>query len=161
MNGFWGNFQERGAAVIEKQKTIPNIRMSFAVSEKMKAGLDAIAAKRRITTSELIRDYIVKGMNVDKTTQDIDFIRKQIREELDIMLKPQVNRLAKLLMRIGMMTVSFCYFNSKIVHLFVPLEDRTSYEELMAECKHNAAAYLNMRDASLEAAFREFDENNP
>jgi len=144
-----------------KIKTLPNIRMSFAISEKMKSELETIAAKRHITTSELIRDYIDKGTNVDKTASDIDFIRKQIREELDIMLKPQINRLAKLLMRIGMMTISFCYFNSKIVHLFVPIKDRTSYEELMSECKHNAAAYLNMRDASLDAAFREFDANNP
>ena len=145
----------------QNQKTIPNIRMSFAISEKMKSELDTVAAKRHITVSELIRDYIDKGMNVDKTASDIDFIRKQIREELDVMLKPQINRLAKLLMRIGMMTISFCYFNSKLVYLFVPMDDRTSYEELMAECKHNAAAYLNMRDASLDAAFREFDENNP
>jgi hypothetical protein len=144
----------------QNQKTLPNTRMSFAVSEKMKSELDTIAAKRHITVSELIRDYIDKGTNVDKTASDIDFIRKQIREELDIMLKPQINRLAKLLMRIGMMTISFCYFNSKLVHMFVPVKDRTSYEELMAECKHNAAAYLNMRDASLDAAFREFDENN-
>ena len=135
--------------------------MSFAVTDKVKAELDTIAAKRHISTSELIRDYIDKGMNVDKTASDIDFIRKQIREELEIILKPQINRLAKLLMRIGMMTVSFCYFTSKIVHLFVPIRDRTSYEELMAQCKHNAAAYLNMRDASLDAAFKEFDENNP
>ena len=147
--------------MIQKVKTFPNIRMSFAISEKMKVELDVIAAKRHITVSELIRDYIDKGMNVDKTASDIDFIRKQIREELDIMIKPQINRLAKLLMRIGMMTVSFCYFTSKIVHLFVPIKNRTSYEELMSECKHNAAAYLNMRDATLDAAFRKFDENNP
>ena len=143
------------------QKTIPNTRMSFAVSERMKGELDVIAAKRHITVSELIRDYIDKGMDVDKAAQDIDFIRKQIREELDLIIKPQVNRLAKLLMRIGMMTISFCYFNSKLVHLFAPLDERVSYEELMTECKHNAAAYLNMRDASLDAAFRDFDENNP
>jgi hypothetical protein len=134
--------------------------MTFAASEKTKSELETIAAKRHISTSELIRDYIDKGMNTDKTASDIDFIRKQIREELDILIKPQTNRLAKLLMRIGMMTISFCYFNSKLVHMFVPIRDRTSYEELMAECKHNAAAYLNMRDASLDAAFREFDENN-
>jgi len=145
--------------ILQKVKTLPNIRMSFAVSEKMKAELDVVAAKRHITSSELIRDYIDKGMNVDKTASDIDFIRKQIREELEIMIKPQVNRLAKLLMRIGMMTVSFCYFTSKIVHLFVPLSERTSYEELMGQCKHEAAAYLNMRDAALDAAFQAFKEN--
>ena len=141
-----------------KIKTLANIRMSFAVSEKMKAELDVIAAKRHITVSELIRDYIDKGMNVDKTASDIDFIRKQIREELDLMLKPQINRLAKLLMRIGMMTVSFCYFTSKIIHYFVPLNDRISYEELMEKSKHDSAAYLNMRDSSLDAAFQIFNE---
>ena len=144
--------------ILQKVKTLPNIRMSFAISEKMKAELDVVAAKRHITSSELIRDYIDKGMNVDKTASDIDFIRKQIREELDIMLKPQINRLAKLLMRIGMMTVSFCYFTSKIVHLFVPLSERTSYEELLSASKHEAAAYLSMRDSSLDAAFQAFKE---
>ena len=147
---------ERMIYINLKVKTLPSIRMSFAVSEKMKSELDVIAAKRHITVSELIRDYIDKGMNVDKTASDIDFIRKQIREELDLMLKPQVNRLAKLLMRIGMMTVSFCYFTSKIIHYFVPLNDRTSYEELMAMSKHDAAAYLNMRDSALDAAFNTF-----
>ena len=134
--------------------------MSFAISEKMKAEIDVIAAKLHITTSELIRDYIDKGMNVDKTASDIDFIRKQIREELEIMLKPQINRLAKLLMRIGMMTVSFCYFTSKIVHLFVPLNERTSYEEMIAQAKHDAAAYLNMRDSSLDAALQSFKKGD-
>jgi len=147
---------ERMIYINLKVKTLPSIRMSFAVSEKMKSELDVIAAKRHITVSELIRDYIDKGMNVDKTASDIDFIRKQIREELDLMLKPQVNRLAKLLMRIGMMTVSFCYFTSKIIHYFVPFNDRTSYEELMAMSKHDAAAYLNMRDSALDAAFNTF-----
>ena len=54
-----------------KMKALPNIRMSFAISEKMKAEIDTIAAKRHINTSELIRDYIDKGMNVDKTASDM------------------------------------------------------------------------------------------
>ncbi|MDR1208786.1 MAG: ribbon-helix-helix protein, CopG family [Clostridiales bacterium] len=137
-----------------------SVKRSIDLSPKTYEALRQIAAVQGKPVSELIRKYISDGMNVDKTSQDIDFIRRQIREELEIMLKPQINRLAKLLMRIGMMTVSFCYFNSKIVHIFAPLRDRTSYEELMTECKHNAAAYLNMRDASLDAAFREFDQNN-
>ena len=135
--------------------------MTFAVSQKMKSELETIAAKRHIPVSELIRDYIDKGMNIDKTASDIDFIRRQLREELDIMIKPQVNRLAKLHMRVGMMTVSFCYFTAKLLQIFVSLDDRNGFEELMRESRHNAAAYLNMRDATLDAAFKEFDENNP
>jgi len=137
-----------------------SIKRSIDLSQQTYDALRQIAAVQGKPVSELMRKYIHDGMNVDRASADIDFIRKQIREELDIMLKPQINRLAKLLMRIGMMTISFCYFNSKIVHRFVPFSDRTSYEELLAESKHDAAAYLNMRDASLDAAFRDFDANN-
>jgi predicted transcriptional regulator len=137
-----------------------SIKRSVDLSPETYEALQQIAAVQHRPVSELLRKYIHDGMNVDKTSADIDFIRKQIREELDIMLKPQINRLAKLHMRVGMMTISFCYFTSKLVHMFAPIKDRTSYEELMTECKHNAAAYLNMRDATLDAAFREFDENN-
>jgi len=136
-----------------------NRRVNFFLGEDDYKKLQNIAAQKNNNVSETMRELIMRQLNVAATTSDIDFIRRQIREELETILQPQINRLAKLLMRIGMMTISMCYFTSKIVHIFVPLEDRRSYEELMAECKHNAAAYLNMRDASLDAAFREFEKN--
>ena len=137
------------------------MQITVKIKQSEYDSLQKLAAKTHRPMAEIIRGFIKAGMDIERSKEDIDFIRKQIREELDIMLKPQINRLAKLLMRVGMMDISFCYFTSKLVHLFVPISDRTSYEELMAECKHNAAAYLNMRDASLDAAFREFDDNNP
>jgi hypothetical protein len=137
---------------------------SIQITVKINPGdyesLQKLSAKTYHPMSEIVREFIKRGLDVTRSKDDIDFVRKQLREELDIALKPQINRIVKLLMRIGMMTISFCYFTSKIVHLFVPIRDRKSYEELMAECKHNAAAYLNMRDSVLDAAFREFDENN-
>jgi len=123
--------------------------------------LQKLSAKIYRPMAEIVRGFIRDGLDVTRAKDDIDFIRRQLREELDLALKPQFNRLAKLHVRIGMMTVSFCYFTSKIVHLFLPLKDRIGYEELMRNAKHDAAAYLSMRDASLDAAFREFDENNP
>jgi hypothetical protein len=81
---------------------------------------------------------------------------------LEIALKPQFGRLAKMMMRVGMMTIAFCYFNSKLIYMFVPFEERgISYEDLLTECKHNAAAYLNIRDAVLDSAMKDFYEENP
>ena len=137
-----------------------SIKRSVDLSPKTYEALRKIAAAQNRPVSELIRKYISDGMDADRASADIDFIRKQIREELETLMKPQFNRLAKLHIRVGMMTVAFCYFASKLFQMFVPLKNRVSYEELMTEAKHNAAAYLSMRDASLEAAFREFDANN-
>ena len=64
------------------------------------------------------------------------------------------------MLRVGMMAVSFCYFNSKLAYMFVPFEEAgISYEDMMSEVKQNAAAYLNVRDAVLDDAFKEFNEN--
>ena len=149
----------RRRLIPQKVRPDPCIRMSIAITKQLKGELEALAVKQHIPTSELVRIYIARGMNIDKTASDMDFIRTQIREEINLALKPQINRLAKLLMRIGMMTVSFCYFTSKIVHLFVPFTERTSYEELMRESKHDAAAYLNTRDANVDSAHDIFNEH--
>ena len=140
-----------------REKTI---QITVKVSQSDYESLQKLAAKKHWPMAEIIRGFIKNGMDIERSKEDIDFIRKQLREELDIIIKPQINRLAKLHMRVGMMTVSFCYFASKLFHLYVPLDDRRSYEELMYNAKHDAAAYLSMRDATLDAAFKEFDENN-
>jgi hypothetical protein len=80
---------------------------------------------------------------------------------LELVLKPQIGRLAKMMMRVGMMTIAFCYFTSKLIYMFIPFEERgIRYEDLMTECKRNAAAYLNIRDATLDSAMKDFDEEN-
>ena len=137
------------------------VQITVKVKQSEYESLQKLAAKTYRPMAEIVREFIKRGMDIERSKEDIDFIRSQLREELEIMMKPQFNRLAKLHMRVGMMTVSFCYFASKIFALINPFQTRKSHEEAMAECKHNAAAYLSMRDASLDAAFKEFNENNP
>ena len=137
------------------------VQITAKVSQSDYESLQRLSSKRHIPLAEIVRGFIKDGMDITRSKEDIDFIRKQLREELEIILKPQSNRLVKMMMRIGMMTVAFCYFNSKLAYMFVPFEENgISYEDLLAEVKQNAAAYLNIRDASVDAAFKEFDENN-
>jgi hypothetical protein len=65
----------------------------------------------------------------------------------------------KMLMRIGMMAVTLAYFAGKIIYYFAPIEDKRPLDEIMSEAKRNAAAYLSMRDETLEKAYREFKNN--
>ena len=137
------------------------VQITVKISQSDYESLQRLSSKRYVPLAQIVRGFIKDGMDITRSKEDIDFIRKQIRDELGIALKPQFSRLAKLMLRIGMMTVSFCYFNSKLIYMLVPFEERgISYEHLLAESKHNAAAYLNIRDAGLDAAFREFEENN-
>jgi len=137
------------------------IQITVKVSKSDYESLQKLAAKKHWPMAQIIRQFIKDGLDITRSKEDIDFIRKQLREELEIILKPQSNRLLKMMMRVGMMSTAFCYFTSKLAYMFVPFEEAgISYEDVLTEAKHNAAAYLNIRDAGLDAAFREFDENN-
>jgi len=141
-----------------KEKTV---QITVKVSQSDYESLQRLSSKNHWPIAQIVRGFIKDGMDITRSKEDIDFIRKQLREELEIILKPQSNRLAKMMLRLGMMTVAFCYFNSKLAYMFVPFEEAgISYEDMMSECKQNAAAYLNIRDASVDAAFKEFNENN-
>lgn len=101
--------------------------------------------------SEYAREQIVNSMMVDKNKDDIDFIRKQIREELKSVLDSYSNRIIKLLIKIGTMTVSMCYFTSKLLYVLVSYhKDRINYDEMFEEAKRKAGAFLGIKDQSID-----------
>ena len=131
---------------------MPRTRLSFTVTEEMKSNLEKMAVQLHISTSELIRQYIENGMSIDKSKKDIDFIRKQLREELHYVMDKQMNRFAKLLVRIGTMTVTMCYFTSKLLHvLMVKYKDSVDYNTMLNEAKKKASTFLGARDETIDA----------
>ena len=101
-------------------------------------------------------------LNIAATKSDEDYIRKYIREELENVMKPKIERIIKLLMRTGIMSTSFCFFNLKLIDAIIPpgADGKRSYEEILNEAKKDAAAFLYIRDAHLETVYREFEKNN-
>lgn len=137
----------------KSQKKLPHTRLSFATTQKMKDELDKLAIKMNIPTSELIRRYIEQGMNVDKTKDDIDFIRKQIREEIHIAMDGYMNRLIKLLIRIGTMTITMCFFTSKLLYVLIAkYKGEIDYDVMFHDAKKKSAAFLGVKDESIEEA---------
>ncbi|MDR2899875.1 MAG: ribbon-helix-helix domain-containing protein [Clostridiales bacterium] len=126
--------------------------VTFSISKKVKEELETIAAKRHISTSELIREYIKKGMSVDKSVDDIDFIRLQIREELQIITEKQTNRIIGLIMRVGIVTAMMCKFTKDIIYHAVPLPKQVDNKQLMEAARKDAVAYMTNRSETAENA---------
>ena len=106
--------------------------------------------------AELVRSFISQGMTIEKSKDDIDFIRKQIREELSSVMSSYMNRIIKLLVRVGVMTVSMCFFTSKLLYILVSRhKDKVDYDVMLSDSKRKAAAYLSLRDEEIEKAFQQ------
>jgi len=126
--------------------------------------LKKLSASTNKSMSELIRSYVKEGLKINSNKEEIDFIRLQIREELNSVMSGYMNRIIKLLVRIGIMTVSMCFFTSKLLYVLVArYKDKVDYDTLFNDSKKKAAAYLSLRDEEVEKAYRNImngsDEN--
>lgn len=131
------------------------MRISFTLTEEMKSEIDSISAKKHISASELVRSYVDRGMHIEKNKDDIDFIRKQIREELHSVMDGYMNRIIKQIARIGIMTVTDCFFTSKLLYVLVKrYQDKVDYDVMYNDAKKRAAAYLSVRDVDVEKAHK-------
>ncbi len=149
--------QKKGCKIADKQE---RKKVSFWITDEQYQRLQNISIQNNNNISETLRELLDRQLNVTAAKEDIDFIRRQLREELSLQLKPNTDRIMKMLMRIGMMAVTFSFFTGKIIYYFVPFGERKSHDELMSEAKKNAAAYLSMRDETLDKAYKEFKDKN-
>ncbi|GHU89696.1 hypothetical protein FACS1894202_08330 [Clostridia bacterium] len=65
------------------------------------SAVERVAAVNGFTTSEQVRQFIQKGIDVDGYQKEADFIRNIIRQELSGIVEPFGNRIIKMQMKIG------------------------------------------------------------
>jgi len=118
--------------------------LTVRVKESTYRKLQTHANKIGMNVSELTREYIQKGMNIASYKEDIDFIRKQIREELQIQLKPSIERLAKLSVKTGIVSAAGYHLAAAMLSEFVHPTRQREYSEVLAESKKHGVAYFKV-----------------
>jgi len=108
--------------------------------------------------AEVVRGYIDKGLSVDGYSADISFIRTQIREELSAILMPQINRLIKVIIKTGIMSVGGFYLLCDTLDCLVPLHSRQPLEQSIELSKKKAAIYLKLKDRMMDDVFAALSE---
>lgn len=112
--------------------------------------------KRGIPTAQLVREIVDKGLCVEGYSADISFIRTQLREELTAVLMPQINRLIKIVVKTGLMSVASFYLLTEVIADFVPSARRKSLEEVTEKSKKKAEIYLKIRDNLMDEVIQSF-----
>ncbi len=133
-------------------------KVSFLLSMNTYKSLEQLSAKRQITPSELIRNYIDKGLSVDATLADIDNIRSHIRAELESYLKPQVDRIIKCVIKGGISSAASYYLNAKALADFVPHHMKVEFENALMESKKLAVAHMQVRDKRIDEFMTESEK---
>lgn len=126
-----------------------NYRRSVYLDEKTYEELDSLAAKKHIKPAVLMRELIEKGLRIEKTKEDMDFIRMQIRNELDSTMEPYLNRIIKLQIKIGTMSVLSAMAGARLLSK-VNFKSGLTYHEVLEDAKREAAAYLRVKEERMD-----------
>ena len=131
------------------------IRRSIYLPKETLEKLEKIAINKGVKTSEVIRMFIDKGLNIESSREDIDFITDIIRQELtsiyrleDIkeILDKQTNRLAKMMMKIGKMSTGQLFL---LINMFLRMIDEAEedrFDDLLEMSIRNGINYMQKKD---------------
>jgi len=120
----------------------------------MKTQLDKMAVKLNVSTGELVRRFVAKGMGIEKTKDDIDFIRKQLRDELEIAFEKRMSRIIKLLIKIGSLTYPAAYYTT-MLGAAMSARHKINYHQMLDDAKREGAKYLGVPNEAVDLAYEE------
>lgn len=111
-----------------------NPERSVVLPQDMAEALDVYSSKKRITTSQAIRQFIEKGLSIESYEQHQTEIRKYIREEIEntlaVTMKPYMERLIK--MQAVATRVSSAALQCNVAVLAENYIDQATPEEILA-----------------------------
>ena len=104
--------------------------------------MDKLAAKNHTTTSDLVRGYVEKGLSIEGSREDIDFIARIIRQEITAVYHVDeikeiadhdTDRLAKMLMKIGKINGAVFFLLIKVLMNLVSEGSEDSFDQILSE----------------------------
>ena len=117
--------------------------------------LEMLAIKRNQNISEVIRQLVNKGLNLESSREDIDFIADIIRTELNSIyrledikeiLDKQTNRLAKMLMKIGKINTGQLFLLINMFLKIIDESDEDKFDEILEKSMRNGVNYMQKKD---------------
>ena len=95
--------------------------------------------------SETIRKLIVKGLNERVYENNTDLIAQVIRQQLEIVMKPHIERLAALSSKSGHMSATAAYLNVQALMDLVAKEQRKDVRVMYESARKKAAGYMKIK----------------
>lgn len=133
-------FNERKGTIMTKY---PRINVTFDPITYQQIKL--IAEKNDRSMSDVIREYTRKSLNGDLTKDNIDYVAGIIREQLNIILRPSVERLAALSAKTCIQAGTSAYLNAEALARLVPAELQMDLEEAYEAAKIKAVRYIKQK----------------
>ena len=128
---------------LQKEKTH---QLSIYLSDETYNKIITCCSKRQCSMAKIVREFVEKGLSVESYSNEFETIRRMIREELDIILGKNTERLIKLQVRGTKASAISMYVALQL--LSEEYADEVAFKELLANASKQASAYMKQKEKS-------------
>lgn len=115
--------------------------------------IEQIAKKEDMSISEVIRKLVDKGLSERVLEQNADLIVTITRQQVEAVIKPHIERLAKLSSKSGHMAATAAFLNVQALMDLVPKENRKTVKAMYESARKKAVEYMRIKTEDWEHDF--------
>lgn len=145
--------KDRGKSVTPKTQ-----KRSVVFSTETLEQIEKLAIKKNVFASDIIREFVDKGLAVNGYEENLDTITAIIHQEIEISIKALANRLAGMINRITIISAAGYYANIATVSDLIDKDRYSSFEKIEKLARKRALVYANMKSADAIATFMDDEE---
>lgn len=120
--------------------------------------IEKLAAKKNVFASDIIREFVDKGLAINSYEENIDTITAIIHQEIEASIKALANRLAGMINRITIISAAGYYANIAIVSDLIDKDRYSSFEKIERLARKRALTYANMKSSEALSIFMNDEE---
>ncbi|MBX4262535.1 hypothetical protein KTC96_25100 (plasmid) [Clostridium estertheticum] len=125
-------------------------RFSVCVTDSVYERMINISNTTGESLARVTRDLIEKGLATNYIAESEDIIANIVREQLQLTLKPSVERLAKIASKAGHMSATAAFLNVQALMDLVPDENKKDVRLMYEKARKKAATYMKQKAEDFE-----------
>lgn len=120
-------------------------RINVTFDEDTYNTIKVIAERNNTSMSDVVREYTYQGLKAQVGADNIDLITKIIREQLQAILKPSVERICSISAKAGVMSAAATFLNAEAINKFVPVEQQEEVRDVYETARKKGIAYMQSK----------------
>jgi len=125
-------------------------KTSVKLYQRQYEAIERMAKNEGTSISDVIRELIDRALTERVAEENTDLIAHVVRKQVEVVMKPHIERLAALSSKGGHMAARATFLNVQALMDLVPPENRKDVRSMYESASKKAVAYMNMRVEEFE-----------
>jgi hypothetical protein len=130
---------------VDLVKLNKSILKTIKFPEKLHSKIENYAKHEGINFSEAVRSLCERGLTEKIYEENLDLISHIVREQLDVVIKPHIERLAALSSKTGHMAATAAFLNIQAMQDLIPDDKKRDLIVIWEKARKKAVTYMKAK----------------